>query len=81
MKVFTYEQIEKAIELINLDFKLSIKYKQFDIEASGELLDRLFTLVKHFKEQSKFKRVFKRMSVKRKLDNLAIEIFKTPVQL
>ncbi|MEB6232479.1 hypothetical protein [Mammaliicoccus sciuri] len=81
MKVFTYEQIEKEIELINLDFKLSIKYKQFDIEASGELLDRLFALVKHFKEQSKFKRVFKRMSVKRKLDNLAIEIFKTPVQL
>lgn len=80
MNTLTYEQIEKEIELINLDFKLSLKYKQFDIEASSELLDRLFSLVKHFKEQNKFKRVFKRMSVKRKLDNLAIEIFKTPVQ-
>lgn len=80
MNIHTYEQIEKEIELINLDFKLSLKHKRFDIEASGELLDRLFALVKHFKEQSKFKRVFKRMSVKRKLDNLAIEIFKTPVQ-
>ncbi|WP_323706004.1 hypothetical protein P3U41_06305 [Mammaliicoccus sciuri] len=80
MNILTYEQIEKEIELINLDFKLSLKYKQFDIEASGELLDRLFALAKHFKEQSKFKRIFKRMSVKRKLDNLAVEIFKTPVQ-
>lgn len=81
MNTLTYEQIEKEIEVINLDFRLSLKLKQFDIEASGELLDRLFSLVKHFKEQNKFKRVFKRMSVKRKLDNLAIEIFKTPVQL
>ncbi|QSN68540.1 hypothetical protein JTZ62_05120 [Mammaliicoccus sciuri] len=81
MELYTYEEIEKEIEVINLDFKLSLKLKQFDIEASGELLNRLFALAKHFKEQSKFKRVFKRMSVKRKLDNLAIEIFKTPVQL
>lgn len=81
MKILTYEQIEKEIEIINLDFRLSLEHKEFDIEASGELLNRLFALVKHFKEQSKFKRVFKRMSVKRKLDDLAIEIFKTPVQL
>ena len=81
MEILTYEQIEKEIEIINLDFRLSLEQKEFDIEASGELLNRLFTLVKHFKKQSKFKRVFKRMSVKRKLDGLAIEIFKTPVQL
>lgn len=80
MKILTYEQIEKEIEIINLDFRLSLEHKQFDIEVSGELLNRLFALVKHFKDQSKFKRIFTRMSVKRKLDNLAIEIFKTPVQ-
>ncbi len=81
MEILTYEQIEKEIEIINLDFRLSLEHKEFDIETSSELLNRLFALVKHFKEQSKFKRVFKRMSVKRKLDDLAIEIFKTPVQL
>lgn len=81
MDILTYEEIEKEIEIINLWFRYLLKQNKFDIEASGELLDRLFSLVKHFKEQNKFKRVFKRMSVKRKLDNLAIEIFKTPVQL
>lgn len=81
MNTLTYEEIEKEIEIINLWFRYLLKQNKFDIEASGKLLDRLFALVKHFKEQSKFKRVFKRMSVKRKLDNLAIEIFKTPVQL
>ncbi|QYG30117.1 hypothetical protein K0O13_08385 [Mammaliicoccus sciuri] len=80
MEILTYEQIEKEIEIINLDFRLALNLKQFNIEASGELLDRLFALVKHFKDQSKFKRIFKRMSVKRKLDNLAIEIFTTSVQ-
>lgn len=80
MKILTYEEIEKEIELINLDFKLSQRYNQFTIFAADELLDRCFGLVKHFDNQSKFKRVFKRMSTRRKLNDLAIIIHNTPTQ-
>lgn len=80
MKVFTYEEIEKEIEMINLDFRLALHNDEFTIFGADALLDRCYALVKHFNEQSKFKRVFKRLSTRKKLDNLAIEIYATPTQ-
>lgn len=77
MKVLTYEQIEKEIEDINLDFRLSLHNNEFTIFAADKLLDRCFGLVKHFDNQSKFKQVFKRMSTRRKLNDLAIIIHNT----
>lgn len=77
MKILTYEEIEKEIEDINLDFKLAVNKNQFTIFVADELLDRCFGLVEHFDNQSKFKRVFKRMSTRRKLNDLAIIIRNT----
>lgn len=80
MKILTYEEIEKEIELINLDFKLSQRYNQFTIFAADELLDRCFALVEHFDKQSKFKRIFKRMATRRLLEDLTIIIYQTPTK-
>ncbi|MBF0793283.1 hypothetical protein [Mammaliicoccus lentus] len=77
MKILTYEEIEKEIEDINLDFRLSLHNNEFTIFTADKLLERCFSLVKHFDNQSKFKRVFKRMLLRRRLNELAIEIYDT----
>lgn len=77
MKVLAYEEIEKEIEMINLDFRLALHNDEFTLFVADALLDRCYALVKHFNEQSKFKRLYKRMSARRKLNNLAIELHET----